>query len=136
MVDATVNMQTQSTPTPAHPASSPFALTGGILSIVGGAFGLFLSLYFGVFAAIFIFTGNTDLTFFQSGGIIVTVVAGIMALFFLAAAALAIVGGIIALRRRKWGLALAGAIAAIFTSGVLGILATVFVSISKKDFKS
>ena len=56
---------------------------------------------------------------------------------------IAIVGGIFAIRRRVWGLALAGAICAIVPphpwgfliwTPVLGILAVVFVVSSKREF--
>ena len=47
----------------------------------------------------------------------------------------AIVGGVSALRRRSFGLSLAGAICAL-PSIVLGILAVVFVSLSKKEFEA
>jgi len=48
----------------------------------------------------------------------------------------AIVGGIFALMRSTWGMALAGAICALFPphTGVLGVLAIVFVSLSKDEF--
>jgi hypothetical protein len=56
---------------------------------------------------------------------------------------IAIVGGIFAIRRKVWGLALAGAICAIVPphpwgyltwTPVLGILAVVFVALSKNEF--
>jgi hypothetical protein len=52
----------------------------------------------------------------------------------------AIVGGIYALRRRLWGLALAGAICALlftlpFLGWILAILAIVFVSLAKGEFE-
>ncbi len=46
-----------------------------------------------------------------------------------------IIGGVYALRRRKWGWALAGSIIAIFRSSVLGILATIFVAMAKDEFE-
>ncbi len=58
---------------------------------------------------------------------------------------IAIVGGIFALRRRVWGLALAGAICAVYPfhpygsliwTLVIGILAIVFVALSKNEFSS
>ena len=63
---------------------------------------------------------------------------------------IAIPGGIYALRRRKWGLALAGSIAVVGFGGYgilvpafpgelfvgLGILAIIFVSLGKPEFKS
>jgi len=48
---------------------------------------------------------------------------------------IAIVGGIYALRRRIWGLALAGSICALIGPWLLGILAIIFVSMGKREFK-
>lgn len=48
---------------------------------------------------------------------------------------LAIVGGIYALRRKIWGLALAGSIAAFFPSWILGLPAIVFTVLSKNEFE-
>jgi hypothetical protein len=55
---------------------------------------------------------------------------------FLCLSVLAIVGGIYALRRKKWGLALAGSIAALVTPWFwfLGIAAIIFTTLSKDDF--
>jgi hypothetical protein len=44
----------------------------------------------------------------------------------------ALVGGINALKRKRWGLALAGSILSL--PGVLGVLAIIFVSLGKKEF--
>ena len=61
---------------------------------------------------------------------------------FIVLGILALIGGIHALRRRLWGLALSGAIcaAALFphvgrTALVLGVPAIIFVTLSKKEFK-
>jgi hypothetical protein len=53
---------------------------------------------------------------------------------------IAIVGGVYALRRRLWGLALAGAICALlftlpFLGWILAILAIIFVSLGKSEFE-
>jgi len=48
----------------------------------------------------------------------------------------AIVGGICAVRRRIWGLALAGSICALAGFVIPGILAIIFVSLSKREFES
>ena len=45
-----------------------------------------------------------------------------------------IIGGIFALQRRIWGLALAGAICAILPTFVIGILAIIFLALSKEEF--
>ena len=47
----------------------------------------------------------------------------------------AIVGGVSALRRKSFGLSLAGAICAL-PSNILGILAVIFISLSKKEFEA
>jgi len=47
---------------------------------------------------------------------------------------IALVGGIYALKRERWGLALAGSILAIPSGGILGILAIIFVALGKKEF--
>jgi len=49
---------------------------------------------------------------------------------------IAIAGAVCALQRRIWGLALAGSICALVGFGILGILAIIFISLSKREFKS
>jgi hypothetical protein len=51
----------------------------------------------------------------------------------LALGILAIIGGISAVRRRRFGLSLAGAICAL-PSGLLGILAVIFVALGRREF--
>jgi hypothetical protein len=46
---------------------------------------------------------------------------------------LALIGGISAIRRKRFGLSLAGAICAL-ASGLLGVLAVIFVALGKKEF--
>lgn len=60
----------------------------------------------------------------------------IVAVLSLVLGIVAIIGGIFALRRRVWGLALAGAICALFPPhvSVLGILAIIFVTLSRSEF--
>jgi hypothetical protein len=55
--------------------------------------------------------------------------------FIIALGIVAIVGGVSALRRANFGLSLAGAICAL-PSGILGILAIIFVSLSKREFEA
>ena len=47
----------------------------------------------------------------------------------------AIVGGVYALRRRLWGLALAGSICTLVGPWLLGILAIIFVILGKGEFE-
>jgi hypothetical protein len=61
----------------------------------------------------------------------VLIVIGAISLTF---GIISLVGGIQAVRRRAWGLALAGSILAIASSALLGILSIIFVSMGKKEF--
>ena len=97
--------------------------TAGILSIIAGSIGVIIGI---LVASIGGFIG----TFF---GIPWTGAFGVPALIF---GVVAIVGGIYALRREVWGLALAGSICALFGPGViLGLLAIIFVSLGKGEFE-
>jgi hypothetical protein len=58
----------------------------------------------------------------------------IVAVPILALGIVAIVGGVSAIRRKSFGLSLAGAICAL-PSVILGILAVIFVSVSKREFE-
>jgi len=58
--------------------------------------------------------------------VLVPVVAGVLAI-------IAIVGGISAVRRNRFGLSLAGAIC-VLPSGLMGILAVIFVVLGKREF--
>ncbi len=59
-----------------------------------------------------------------------------LAVFFAVVAIVAILGGISALQRKRWGLALAGAIVSVFGTWFLGIPAVVFIAIGRDEFKS
>jgi hypothetical protein len=96
------------------------ATTGGILSIVTGVI-------IG-FVALFVFILGAALGTEGAAGAIVGLV-------LIAFAIVEIVGGVFAIRRRRWGLALAGAICAVFSSLILGILAVVFIVMSKQEFE-
>jgi hypothetical protein len=61
----------------------------------------------------------------------VMIVVGIVSLAF---GIVSLVGGIHAMRRKAWRLALAGSILAIPASALLGILSIIFVSIGKREF--
>ncbi len=104
----------------------------GILSIVAGA----LSLAGGLIAAI-ILTVVVTVSNNQPQNLGFAAVAiWIVAIPFLAISAVAIAGGVFALRRKLWGLALAGAICTLFTlwAWILGIAAIVLIILSKNEF--
>jgi hypothetical protein len=96
---------------------------GGVLTIIAGVLGLIIGVLFA--------TG-------------VGLLGGIFGMGWLSAifaplivfGVIAIVGGICALQRRIWGLALAGSICALIGPWfLLGILAIIFVSLGKREFK-
>ena len=95
-----------------------FGLVGGIVLVVfGSAGGVFLNYFgFGVFQWV-------PVTFLLATGVPLLIL-GIVAL----------IGGIYALRRKVWGLALAGSIATMLFSQLLGILAIIFVALSEEEF--
>jgi hypothetical protein len=109
---------------------------GGVLSIVGGALQIILG------AIIPLMTMMVTIHPWHRGdwwyhnmpvmpfGLIIIGVP-----FIIALGIIAIIGGVSALRRRNFGLSLAGAICAL-PSGILGILAIIFVSLSKGEFEA
>jgi len=112
---------------------------GGILSIIAGAFEVIAG---GLIAALTTFSipfWHPEFAFapgfwntFGIAGIpkwivmvgIVVAVLGIVA----------IVGGVCAVRRKSFGLSLAGAICAFLPFNLLGLLAIIFVSVARKEF--
>ena len=97
-------------------------MTAGILTLISGIILLIAGIAFAVLGDIIgAFAGMWGL-----GGIIggPAIALGIVS----------IVGGIFALQRRIWGLALAGAICAIPLIFVMGILSIIFLALSKDEF--
>ena len=94
---------------------------GGILTIIGGII---------IVVGVFIATGGPWALIPVPAGPPAGAVGG-----FIAVAVVAIIGGIYARRGRMWGLALAGAICAMFPAVPLGVLAIIFISIAKREFE-
>jgi len=106
---------------------------GGVLSIVGGA----LEVVGGLIIVLIVATTVIPPLPLGSRCDIIPLIPiwlFIAALPLIALGIVAIVGGVSALRRRRFGLSLAGAICAL-PSHILGILAVIFVSLSKKEFE-
>jgi len=108
----------------------------GILDIVAGSFGLVLGLLVVLGFAAFAIFSRTDSTYLQQlPGAIIASVLITLALVSLIISILALVGGIYALKRKKWGVALAGSIAALFGSTPLGIAAIILIVLSNNEFE-
>jgi hypothetical protein len=107
---------------------------GGVLSIIAGAcqiIGAFALFLLAIFGAVGIGLLARPL------GAIPIVLFGFLGFWLAITGILAVIGGVLALKRRNWGLSLAGAIAALLGGGhLLGILAIVFIAVGKKEFTS
>ena len=71
------------------------------------------------------------LTDMMGAAAMILLIAGIVVLVF---GIIALVGGISAIKRRRWGLSLAGAILSLAIMPILGVLAIIFVSLGKREF--
>lgn len=105
----------------------------GILDIVSGVFALIsvIGLIIGiiVIGGATYFPGKEDIPGF------VPAILWSLAIPYLVIAILALVGGVYALQRKKWGLALAGSIAITVFWFFVGIPAIVFTAQSKNEFE-
>ena len=113
----------------------------GILDIVGGALSILgaIALFLGVLFFIPVSSSGgpgpvPEMGWWMIPGILEAILL-IAAVYSIVVGVLPIIGGVYALRRKKWGLALAGSIAAIFGSLVMGILATIFIAMSRDEFE-
>ena len=115
------------------------ARIGGILAIVAGAVGVLGS--FWVFFAILMMRFMFSMPDFYYGApfpteffTLITVSYSIWGICLALVGALGVVGGVFALKKRRWGLALAGAIAGGITFFPCGIPAIIFVTMAKPEF--
>lgn len=113
-------------------------VVAGVLDIIEGVFGVLGCIGFIIISIVFSLNANQpgftdydlDPLTASSAATLFLVIAIILAIM----SVLAIVGGIFAVRRKKWGFALAGSIAAAIPGSILGILAVIFVGMSKNEF--
>lgn len=124
-------MSTQIGPGPGTRPSRPggwMPVTAGILSIVAGGGDLLTGL-------IALALRHRQVDTYPRYHVFVGTVFGAAGVLWVILAVIAIVGGVFAIRRRAWGLALAGAICAvIWPTSILGILAIIFVALSRPEF--
>jgi hypothetical protein len=108
---------------------------GGIFSIVSGAIGALMGL--GILLVPIMMTVIFNSEPMEDAGMFLAfmwIFYSALALYYIALGALAIVGGVFALRKVRWGWALAGAIAASLGFYYTGIVAVIFVSMSQAEF--
>jgi hypothetical protein len=99
---------------------------GGILAIIAGAISVIFCIVVVVFGRIIGAFFGFEVVWGWSTFAIPLIILG----------TIAIVGGIFALKRKIWWLALVGAICAIIgPAGILGILAIIFVIMGKGEFR-
>ena len=98
--------------------------TAGTLNIISGCFGIVGGVYIAN-------VGGLD---WNLPALVVAIV-GVVGISRIVLGVIALIGGIFARRRKLWELALAGSITSILCAPPLGILSTIFVSMSKKEFK-
>ena len=109
-------------------------IVGGVLTILG-SIALIIGIMFFIPVLRSVGPGPVpDMDSWMIPGILETILI-IAAVYLLVVGILPIIGGLFALKRKKWGLALVGSIAAIFGSTLFGILATIFTAISKDEFE-
>ncbi len=118
---------------------SNYAKTGGILSIISGAFGLLGAGLFLLFFLLMSFAAGTIEP--DDSGAAPFLMAifsfyGIIGFTLLVLAVLAIVGGIYSIKRKNFVLSLAAAIAGIITFLPTGIAATIYVSLGNNEFSA
>jgi hypothetical protein len=102
-------------------------VVAGVFNIVIGSFCLLGVL--GLLIAAAVVTGAT-----AGLGIPVSVLLIIIAVPLAIVGGLALAGGIVALQRRLWGLALAGSIVTFFICNIFGITSTVLIAVSRDEF--
>jgi hypothetical protein len=111
----------------------------GILDIVAGSLGILFSLVMGLWFAFFYYYTSfpsgpgSEFNDFPMRFMMLLMIP--WAIFMLVAGILAIAGGIYALKRKKWGLALAGSVGAVFSQLALGVVAVIFTVMGKSEFE-
>jgi hypothetical protein len=129
--------QSQSTPQPVLAQKTWKPTVAGVLDIVVSAGTLFLALMF-LIGAVVLANGSSLGAFTPeevAGMSIGAAALGVFAVILAFLGVLELLAGIYALKRKNWGLALAGSIIAALPFDVLGILALIFVAMGGGEFE-
>jgi hypothetical protein len=111
-------------------------IISGILSLLGALCVFIATVFIGLVGrAPFVPATSLDFDAVGLGFNFVIFILAIIVFFLVATGVVSLIGGICALQRKKWGLALAGSIVAILGASVLGVASTVLTIISKEEFK-
>ncbi|NOQ17894.1 MAG: hypothetical protein GQ507_01465 [Dehalococcoidales bacterium] len=97
-------------------------IIAGICSIVGGIFGIVAGT-----GAVYWITWLRMLTGWEA-------LTGLLGAALIVLGIIAIIGGIMTLKRKAWGFSLAGAVCALFPAVPLGVVAIIFVIMGRKAF--
>lgn len=112
------------------------ALFAGVLSIISGVSGLiggvFLALLAALGAGALGATGDAEA---QAFWFVPAAFFGPLALLCLVTGGLAVAGGVAAVQRQRWALALVGSIAAVFSCFFLGLPAVILLILSEQEFR-
>ena len=117
---------------------SQLLTAGGILSIVGGTFEMFFGAVITVLTMKGVIPGVFHMPWWMPGErfeIHIMPSFTYLGVTLLVLGIVAIVGGVSALRRKSFGLSLAGAICAL-PAHILGLLAVIFVALRKREFRA
>lgn len=107
----------------------------GVLNIINGILGLVI--VFGLFAAISFTQGAFGFVVVPFWIPVHTVTfLGIIIVPGLIFSLLALIGGILAIQRKSWGLSLAGSMASLFIFTVFGLISTILIALAKDEFES
>ena len=98
-----------------------------------GIIGIAFLIAFGVFGREIARDALTSIGFMQT--VMPLQIIGFFSVPLFIVSVVVIIGGIYAVQRKNWGLALAGAFYAIVPMQILGILSIVFIALSKKEFE-
>lgn len=114
---------------------------GGVLTIISGAIGvinavLFAGMIFFMRFLLSIPEYSGEIPDVRYAATMIGWTYGVIAFIFLSLGVLGIIGGIFSIKRRLWGLALAGAICGNLAFPLIGIPATVLVAMARGEFSS